>query len=58
MIGFRLGLVIEDSCNITTLVLSAAESQFNPYLTNGFSHHYHLDESTSVLGGVRFFFFF
>ena len=26
---------------------------FNPYLTNGFSHHYHLGESTSVLRGIR-----
>ena len=25
----------------------------NPYLTNGFSHHYHLGESTSVLRGIR-----
>ena len=25
----------------------------NPYLTNGFSHHYHLVESTSVLRGIR-----
>ena len=24
-----------------------------PYLTNGFSHHYHLGESTSVLRGIR-----
>ena len=22
----------------------------NPYLTNGFSHHYHLGESTFILG--------
>ena len=26
---------------------------FNPYLTNGFSHHYHLDESTFIFRGVR-----
>ena len=26
---------------------------FNPYLTNGFSHHYHLGESTFILGGHR-----
>ena len=32
----------------------------NPYLTNGFSHHYHWDKSTFILGvlGVFFFFFF
>ena len=30
------------------------ESQtINPYLTNGFSHHYHLDESTFIFRGVR-----
>ena len=25
----------------------------NPYLTNGFSHHYQLDESTFIYRGVR-----
>ena len=25
---------------------------FNLYMTNGFSHHYHLGESTSVLRGI------
>ena len=24
----------------------------NPYLTNGFAHHYHLDESTIVFRGA------
>ena len=32
--------------------------QFNPYLTNGFSHHYQLDESTFILRGVRSDFYF
>ena len=27
--------------------------EFNPYLTNGFSHHYHLGESTLIFRGVR-----
>ena len=27
--------------------------EFNPYLTNGFSHHYQLGESTSIFRGVR-----
>ena len=27
--------------------------KFNPYLTNGFSHHYHLGESTVIFRGVR-----
>ena len=26
---------------------------FNPYLTNGFSHHYQLDESIFIFRGVR-----
>ena len=26
---------------------------FNPYLTNGFSHHYQLGESIFVLRGIR-----
>ena len=26
---------------------------FNPYLTNGFSHHYQLGESTFIFRGVR-----
>ena len=32
------------------------EFLFNPYLTNGLSHHYQLDESTFILGvlGVIF----
>ena len=32
--------------------------QFNPYLTNGFSHHYHLGESTISFRGVRSDFIF
>ena len=31
---------------------------FNPYLTNGFSHHYQLDESTFIFKGVRSDFYF
>ena len=26
---------------------------FNPFMTNGISHHYQLDQSISVLRGVR-----
>ena len=26
---------------------------FNPYLTNGISHHYHLGESTFIFRGIR-----
>ena len=31
---------------------------FNPYLTNGFSHRYHLGESTFIFRGVRSDFYF
>ena len=27
--------------------------QINPYLTNGFSRHYHLGESTLIFRGIR-----
>ena len=30
----------------------------NPYLTNGFFHHYQLDESTFIFRGVRSDFYF
>ena len=30
----------------------------SPYLTNGFSHHYQLDESTFIFRGVRCDFYF
>ena len=32
--------------------------QINPYLTNAFSHHYQLGESTFIFRGVRSDFFF
>ena len=31
---------------------------YGPYLTNGFSHHYQLDESTFIFMGVRSDFYF
>ena len=33
--------------------LASIDISFNPYLTNGFSHHYHLDKSTFIFRGVR-----
>ena len=33
-------------------------SLINPYLTNGFSHHYQLGESTFIVRGVRSDFYF
>ena len=32
-------------------------NDFNPLVTNGLSHPYHLDESTFILRGVRSIFF-
>ena len=37
--------------DVRTLTLGVY--QINPYLTNGFSHHYHLGESTFVSRSVR-----
>ena len=37
------------------------KSAFNPFVTNGFSHSYHLDDSIFIFRGIRskfsFFFF-
>ena len=38
--------------------MSACATPFNPYLTNGFSHHYHLDESIFIFRGVTSDFYF
>ena len=38
------------SCDVNAFMV-------NPYLTNGFSHHYQLDESTFIVRGVRSDFF-
>ena len=32
---------------------NSAQGQFNPYLTNGFSHRYQMGESTFIFRGVR-----
>ena len=34
------------------------EVSFNPLVTNGLSHLYHLDESTFIYRGTRSFFYF
>ena len=36
----------------------AYKYHINPYLTNGFSHHYQLDESTFIFRGFRSDFLF
>ena len=34
------------------------EARLNPYLANGFYHHYQLDESTFIIRGVKSDFYF
>ena len=38
--------------------MQGKQTELNPYLTNGFSHHYHLDEYTFIFRGVRSDFLF
>ena len=38
--------------------LKAHSFAINPYMTNGFSHHYQLDEPTFIFRGVRSDFYF
>ena len=33
--------------------VKVSDNLINPYLTNGFSHHYQLDESTFIFRDVR-----
>ena len=40
-------------CTNAIMMIYVTEIQFNPYLTNGFSHHYQLGESTFIFRGVR-----
>ena len=47
-------LLIDIACQIGNRM----GGNFNPYLTNGFSHHYHLGESTFIFRGVRSDFYF
>ena len=47
---------VKFDCSISVssiLTLPIREMIFNPYLTNGFSHRYQLDESTFIFRGVR-----
>ena len=39
-------------------IKSATIRHFNTYSTNGFSHHYHLDESIFIFRGVQCDFYF
>ena len=39
--------------SVTVTCKKHVMNELNPYLTNGFSHHYQLDESTFVFRGVR-----
>ena len=46
--------------SVKLLMRQDDRDSFNPYVTNGLSHPYHLDESTFILGasGVVFHFYF
>ena len=41
---------------------AVTDQQLNPFMKNGFAHHYHLGESTVILGAsgviLNFFYFF
>ena len=39
-------------------VVHFLRTAFNPFMPNGLSHHYQLDQSISVLRGVRWYFSF
>ena len=39
-------------------IRNLSSGSFNPYLTNGFSHHYQLGESTFIFKGARSDFYF
>ena len=43
---------------LSTQYSIGAYQTFNPYLTNGFSHNYQMDESTFIFRGVRSDFYF
>ena len=38
--------------------MKGLKRRFNPLMTNGFSHPYHLDESTFIFRGIRSIFSF
>ena len=39
--------------NKTDILVFASSDAIKPYLMNGFSHHYHLGESTFIFRGIR-----
>ena len=47
------GLPFYKSGKKTEVCSSLKTFYLNPYLTNGFSHHYHLGEYTFIIRGVR-----
>ena len=49
----------DKNANESFICLSVChQNYFNPYLTNGFSHHYQLDEFTFIFRGVRSDYYF
>ena len=54
-----LNLIVLSPCFLFLLfVYHHYLTVFNPYLTNGFSHHYHLGESIFIFMGVKSDFYF
>ena len=47
-----------DSNDICFFEIAKPFDKINPYLKNGFTHHYQLDESTCTFRGVRSDFYF
>ena len=55
---WRENILAKNNSNLGVVVhYVVASGLVNPYLTNGFSHHYHLDDSTFSFRGVRSDFF-
>ena len=52
MAAYFLYIIGSYITDLSTGVLSY-NKLVNPYLTNGFYHHYHLGESTFIFRGVR-----
>ena len=45
-----------DRISIGLLLVTDGSFHFNPFVTNGLSHPYHLDEPTSIFGGIGIIF--
>ena len=45
-------------CTVFAVWYLGWDLEFNPFMMNGFSHHYHLDESIFIFRGVRSDYYF